>query len=273
MVDGDLNRSIRWNSQVTAHQPPSLPVASCVGGWLKLGYHTGLMSIAANSGKSYQCILFDALLSLLASLSHLARCSPVVLWGSPLGATNLFVRANQFFVRHPWSPTYFEVRTQIGDGMWTFEQEQKLANIAVNVSRAQRGSVWFGLNLQAVIYQYVSSHSILFISLSFTLLWFNLIIFSLACPFWEHTGLLVALDLHSVRQHSRFLAHGVFLLKFKSFQLYFCTLGISDSNKTKPKQNKIKQNKIKQNKAKQDKTHQNQIKQQSAAGSNDSHQA
>lgn len=25
-----------------------------------------------------------------------------------------------------------EVRTQIGDGMWTFEQEQKLANIAVN---------------------------------------------------------------------------------------------------------------------------------------------
>lgn len=31
----------------------------------------------------------------------------------------------------------FEVRTQVGDGMWTFEQEQKLANIAVNARKTQ----------------------------------------------------------------------------------------------------------------------------------------
>lgn len=31
----------------------------------------------------------------------------------------------------------FEVRTQVGDGMWTFEQEQKLANIAVNARETQ----------------------------------------------------------------------------------------------------------------------------------------
>lgn len=38
------------------------------------------------------------------------------------------------------------VRTQIGDGMWTFEQEQKLANIAVNVRmtaiKLEDGSLW-----------------------------------------------------------------------------------------------------------------------------------
>jgi len=38
------------------------------------------------------------------------------------------------------------VRTQVGDGMWTFEQEQSLANIAVNVRmtviRLEDGSLW-----------------------------------------------------------------------------------------------------------------------------------
>ena len=31
------------------------------------------------------------------------------------------------------TPTTPEVRKQIGEGMWSFEQEQKLANITVNV--------------------------------------------------------------------------------------------------------------------------------------------
>ncbi|CAE8734948.1 unnamed protein product, partial [Polarella glacialis] len=42
--------------------------------------------------------------------------------------------------------SYFNVRTEVGEGIWTFEQEQSLANIAVNVRmtaiRLEDGGLW-----------------------------------------------------------------------------------------------------------------------------------